>query len=165
MAAFALIGPLISGLASIAGGLISMSAANSQANAEESIARWNADRQREQAALAQSKGAADAAETQRKGERQAALARATLAQGGAAIDTGTPLLLEQEFASETAWRSNLQIANAKNEQANLLNKASAQEFEGQVRANASRASGTAALLSGFAGAAKSLGGSGGSRFG
>jgi hypothetical protein len=159
MAAFALIGPLISGLASVAGGLISMSAANSQANAEEAMAASNAARQREQAALAQSKGAADAAETERKGRRQAALARATMAQGGAATDTGTPLLLEQEFASETAWRANMQMANAKNEQSNLMNKAAAQEFEGQIRANASRASGTAALLSGFAGAAKSLGGS------
>ena len=159
MAAFALIGPIISGLASVAGGLISMSAANSQADAEEKMARYNADRQREQAALAQSKGAAEAKQTEDKGRRQAALARATMAQGGAATDTGTPLLLEQEFAAETSWRANMQMANAKNEQSNLMNKAAAQEFEGQIRANASRASGTAALLSGFAGAAKSLGGS------
>jgi hypothetical protein len=156
MAMLAAIGPLISGIASIGGAVISAGAMGAQADAEEAMAKWNADRQREQAALAQSKGAIEAAEKEKQGRRQAAVARATFAQSGAQTDTGTPLLLEQEFASETAWKSNLAVANATIEQRNLLNKANAQEYEGSVRANASRASGTAALLSGFAGGAKSL---------
>lgn len=159
MAFAALIGPLISGLASIGGAIMSASAQSKQADAEQEMANWNAARQREQAALAQSKGAVDAAEQEKKGRRNAALARATMAQGGAATDTGTPLLLEQEFASETMWRSNMTMANARNEQGNLMNKASAQEYEGKIRADASRASATASLLSGFAGAAKTLGSS------
>lgn len=132
---------------------------SSQANAEQQMAKWNADRQREQAALAQSKGALESEDQSRKGRRQAALAQAAFAQGGAATDTGTPLLLEQEFASETQWRSNMAMANATIEQRNLLNKAAATEYEGQIRANASRTQATASLLGGFAGLAKGLGSS------
>ena len=157
MAFAAAIGPLISGLASIAGAMISASAMNDQANAEQEMANWNAARQREAAALEQSKGAVEAAEREKQGKRQAAMARATMAQGGAALDTGTPLLLEQEFASETAWKSNMAMANATIAQRNLLNKASATEYEGKIRADASRAQASASLLSGFAGAVKGLG--------
>lgn len=132
---------------------------SSQASAEQQMAKWNADRQREQAALAQSKGALESEDQSRKGRRQAALAQAAFAQGGAATDTGTPLLLEQEFASETQWRSNMAMANATIEQRNLLNKAAATEYEGQIRANASRTQATASLLGGFAGLAKGLGSS------
>ena len=157
MAFAAAIGPIISGIASLAGAAISASAMNKQASAEEQMAKWNADRQREQAALVQSKGALDAEEESRKGRRQAAMAQAAFAQGGAATDTGTPLLLEQDFASETQWRSNMAMTNATIEQRNLLNKAAAQEYEGQIRAQASRSQATASLLGGFAGAVKSFG--------
>ena len=160
MAFAAAIGPLISGIASLAGAAMSASAMSSQADAEQQMAKWNADRQREQAALTQSKGALESDEESRKGRRQAATARAAFAQSGAATDTGTPLLLEQEFASETQWRANMAMTNATIEQRNLLNKAAAQEYEGQIKANASRATGTAQLLSGFAGAIKGFGSAG-----
>ena len=157
MAFAAAIGPLISGIASLAGAAISASAMNQQANAEEEMSQWNAARQREQAALAQSKGAIESSRRQKEGERQAAQARAAFAQGGVETNTGTPLLLEQEFAAETAWRSNMEMANATIEQRNLLNKAAATEYEGQVKAQASRTQATASLLSGFAGAVGGLG--------
>lgn len=162
MAMLGAIGPLISGLASMAGAVVSASAMSAQADAEEQMAKWNADRQREQAALEQSKGAIESARREKEGRKQAAMARATFAQGGAQTDTGTPLLLEQEFAAETAWRSNMEMANATIQQRNLLNKAAATEYEGQIRANASRASATASLLSGVGGLVKGIGGS---RFG
>lgn len=158
MAFAAAIGPIISGIASVAGAAMSASAMNQQANAEQAMAKWNADRQREQAALAQAKGALEADDATRKGRREAGSARAAFAQSGAATDTGTPLLLEQEFASETQWRSNMAMANATIEQRNLLNKAAATEYEGKIRADASRAQASAALLSGFAGAVKGIGG-------
>lgn len=159
MAFAAALGPLISGIASLAGAAVSAAAMSSQADAEEQMAKWNADRQREQAALAQSKGALESNRREKEGAKQAAMARASFAQGGAQTDAGTPLLLEQEFAAETMWRSNVEMANATIEQRNLMNKAAATEYEGQIRANASRAQATASLLSGFAGAAKSIGGS------
>lgn len=158
MAFAAAIGPIISGIASLAGAMVSASAMNAQAQAEQQMAKWNADRMREQAALAQAKGALEAAEQERKGKREAGIARAAFAQSGAATDTGTPLLLEQEFAAETQWRSNMAMANATIEQRNLLNKAAATEYEGQIRAQASRTQATASLLSGFAGAMKGFGG-------
>ena len=157
MAFAAAIGPIVSGIASIAGAAMSASAMNSQAQAEQAMAKWNADRQREQAALAQAKGALEAQEAETKGKREAGIARAAFAQSGAATDTGTPLLLEQEFASETQWRSNVQMANATIEQKNLLNKAAATEYEGTIRANASRSQASAELLKGFAGAVSSFG--------
>ena len=49
MAFAAAIGPIISGIASLAGAAISASAMNKQASAEEQMAKWNADRQREPA--------------------------------------------------------------------------------------------------------------------
>lgn len=167
MAFAAAAGPIISGVASLAGAAMSSSAMNSQASAEESMSRWNAQRMREEAAWAQSKGALDAAEREKQGRQQASKARATMAQSGAAIDTGTPLLLEQNFASETAFRSNVEMANATKTQRDYLNKAAATEYEGSIKANASRTSAKAALLGGFAGAVKGIGGtfSGGGGFG
>lgn len=159
MAMLGAIGPLISGIASMAGAVVSAAAMSSQADAEEQMAKWNADRQREQAALEQSKGAIESDRREKEGRRQAAMARATFAQGGAQTDTGTPLLLEQEFAAETAWRSNMEMANATIQQRNLLNKAAATEYEGQIRANSSRAQASASLLSGFAGVVKGFGSS------
>lgn len=159
MAMLGAIGPLISGMASLAGAVVSASAMSAQADAEEQMAKWNADRQREQAALEQSKGAIESARREKEGKRQAALARATFAQAGAQTDTGTPLLLEQSFAAETAWRSNMEMANATVQQRNMLNKAAATEYEGQIRANASRSQATSSLLGGVAGAVKGIGGS------
>lgn len=157
MAMLGAIGPLISGVASLAGAAVSAAAMSAQADSEEQIARWNADRQREQAALEQSKGAIEASRREKEGRRQAALARATFAQGGVQTDTGTPLLLEQDFAAETAWRSNMEMANATTQQRNLLNKAAATEYEGQIKAQSSRAGATASLLSGFGSAVKGFG--------
>jgi hypothetical protein len=158
MAFAAMAGPIISGIASMAGAAASASAMNAQADGEEKVAKWNADRMREEAAWAQGKGAVDARMREKEGSKQAAKARATMAQGGSAIDTGTPLLLEQEFASETAYRSNVEMANAIKQQRTLENKAAGIEYEGKIKADASRASGRAALLGGFAGAVKGIGG-------
>ena len=157
MAFAAMIGPLISGIASIAGAVMSASAQSAQADQQEQVVAWNAARDREQAAIAQSKGAVDSYNQQRKGEQAAAQARAGMAQGGADTTEGTPLLLAQKFASETKWRENLAMADAQNQQHNLENKASAEEYQGQVSANASRSSASASLLSGFAGGIKTIG--------
>lgn len=131
---------------------------NKQAAAEEQIAAFNAARYREEAAWAQSKGSVDAAEREDQGRRQASKARAAMAQGGAAIDTGTPLLMEQTFASETMWRSNMEMANATKTQRDFENKAAITQYEGKVRADASRTQAKAALLGGVAGAVKGIGG-------
>lgn len=158
MAFAAAAGPLISGVASLAGAAASASAMNKQASAEEQMSKWNADRMREEAAWAQSKGAQDAAAREKLGRQQASEARAAMAQGGAAIDTGTPLLLEQTFAAETMFRSDVEMANATKTQRDYVNKANVTEYEGKIRADASRAQGKAALLGGVAGAVKGLGG-------
>lgn len=144
------------------GGAMQASAMNKQADAEEKIAAWNAERYKENAAWAQGTGAVKSAQQRREGERQAAKARAAMAQGGVATDTATPLLLLREFASETAHRENVVMANAQKEQADLNNKASITLYEGKVRADATRAQAQAALLGGFAGFGKGLAGAFGS---
>lgn len=158
MAFAAAIGPIISGIASLGGAMMSASAMSAQADAEEEIAAYNAARQREEAAYAQSKGAAESAEREKQGARAAAAARAARAEGGVDTGSGTGLLLEQEFASETAYRSNVEMSNAEREKSNYLNKAAITEYEGAVRAKASRSQAGATLLSGFAGAAKGIAG-------
>jgi len=154
----AAIGPIISGIASLAGAAISASAMSAQADAEEQMAKYNADRQREEAAWAQSKGALESEQRRKEGERAASKARAAMAQGGAALGTGTPLMLETEFASETAFRQNVEMANATKTQRDFMNKANIIEYEGKIRADASRSQASASLLSGFAGAAKGFAG-------
>lgn len=131
---------------------------NKQADAEEQISKWNADRMREESAWAQSKGALDAGEREKQGRIKASEARATMAQGGAALDTGTPLLMEQEFASETMFRSDVEMANATKTQRDYINKANVTEYEGKIKADASRTQARAALLGGVAGAVKGIGG-------
>ena len=164
MAFAAAIGPLISGIASIAGAMASASAMNAQADAQEQMAAWNAARQREEAAWAQSKGALEARQKEKEGEKLAAKARAAVAQSGVATTEGSPLLMQQEFAAETAWRSNIEMANATKTQRDFMNKAAITEYEGKIRAESSRAQASASLLSGFAsgigGMAKGLAGSG-----
>lgn len=162
MAFAAAIAPIISGVASMAGAMASASAMNKQADAEEKIAAWNAERYKENAAWAQGSGAVKSAEQRREGERQAAKARAAMAQGGVATDTATPLLLLREFASETAHRENVVMANAQKEQADLNNKANITLYEGKVRADATRAQAQAALIGGIAGFGKGLAGAFGS---
>lgn len=138
--------------------MVAASAANAQADQQEQMAQWNAARQREQAAWAQSKGALDAYQKEREGREKAAEARAAQAQGGLDTTTGSPLLLQQKFASETMWQSNVVMANADKEKSDWLNKASITEYEGKVKADALRSQAGASLLSGFAGAAKGIGG-------
>ena len=77
------IGPIISISASLAGAAVSAAAMSAQADSEEQMAKVNADRQREQAALEQSKGAIESARARRKAARRAAMAQPTFAQGGA----------------------------------------------------------------------------------
>ncbi len=158
MAFAAAIGPIISGIASLAGAAVSASAMNSQADAEEQIAAYNAEQQRREAAWAQARGAQEAGQREKEGERKSATARAAQAQGGVATTEGSPLLLQQEFAVETMFSSNVAMANATKEQRTLEDKAKITLYEGQVRANASRAQATAGLISGVAGAVKGIGG-------
>lgn len=136
--------------------MVTASAMNAQADAQEQMAAWNAARQREEAAWAQSKGALEAAQKEKEGARLAAKARAAQAQGGLSTTEGSPLLLQQEFAAETAWRSNIEMANATKTQRDFLNKAAITEYEGKIRAQASRAQASASLISGIGGAFKGL---------
>ena len=156
MAFAAAIGPIIGAVASLAGSIVSASAMSAQAQQEEQIAQWNAQRQREKASLAQAKGAQEARLRQEQGEQAAAKHRAVVAQGGASTTEGTPLLMQQEFASDTFYNSNVAMFNAKSEQSDLNNKANVTEWEGKVKAQGTRAQATAALISGFAGAAKGV---------
>ncbi len=158
MAFAALAAPLISGVASVAGAAASASGKNKQADAEEAMSKWNADRMREEAAWAQSKGSQDAQEREKQGRQKASEARAVIAQSGGVLDTGTPLLLEQKFASETAYRSDVEMANATKQQRDYINKANVGEYEGKIRAEASRTEARAAMLGGVAGAVKGIGG-------
>jgi hypothetical protein len=139
--------------------MISASASAQQAEQEQQIANYNAARDYEQASYAQAKGSIDSYNEQRKGEQAAAQARAAQAESGLSTTEGSPLLLQQKFASETAWHENLAMSDATNQQNNLTNKANIESYEGKVRADAARMQGTASLLSGFAGAAKAIGGS------
>ena len=156
MAFAAAIGPIVSGIASLAGAMVSASAMSAQADQEEAISQWNAQRQREKASLAQAKGAQEARQRQEQGDQAAAKYRAVVAQGGASTTEGTPLLMQQEFATDTFYNSNVAMFNAKTEQSDLNTKATVTEWEGKVRADGTRAKATASLIGGFAGAAKGI---------
>jgi hypothetical protein len=158
MAFAALIGPLISGIASIAGAAMSASAMNSQAAAEEEAAAYNAARQREEAARRQSMGALESDKKAKEYDQASATARAAMAQGGVATTEGSPLLVQQEFAADKFFNQNVVMNNARNEQRDLMNKASITEYEGAVKASSLRAQAGAGLLSGVAGAVKGIGG-------
>lgn len=158
MAMMAAIGPIVSGIASLAGAMVSASAMQDQAQAERDQAAYNAQRDREKASLAQAKGAQESRAREREGESAAAKHRAVVAQGGASTTEATPLLMQQEFATDTFYNSNVAMFNARTEQADLRNKASITEYEGEIRARGSEAKATASLISGFAGAAKGIAG-------
>lgn len=153
-----IVGAVISGVASIAAASAQASALNRQADAEEKIANWNAQRDREQAAYAQSSGAQEAAQRKEEADKAAAKARAARAQGGVATDTGSSLLLEEAFASESSYQQRIAMYNANREKKEYLNKANIGIYEGRVRAQAKRDQARAAMIGGFGSAVSSIGG-------
>jgi hypothetical protein len=158
MAFAAAIGPMISGVASLAGAAASASAMNAQADAEEQIAHWNAERQREKANQARGEAAVKAWEAERKGQRTAATARAVAAQSGVSTTRGSPALLDREFAAEIAWESNKATYVGETEYNDWTNKSKVTLYEGKIRADSTRAQARASLLGGVAGAVKGFAG-------
>lgn len=139
-----------------------MAAASSQASAEQEIAARNADELRKKAAWEQSAGANESFIKSREYDTKAATARAAMAQGGVSTTEGSPLLLQQEFASDKWFNTSVIMANARNQQRTDMAKADIALYEGQMRANATRSQGMAGLLSGFGGAVKAFAGAAGS---
>lgn len=139
-----------------------MAAASSQAAAEEEISRRNAEELRKKAAWEQSAGANESFIKSREYDSKAATAKAAMAQGGISTTEGSPLLLQQQFASDKWYDSSVIMANARNQQRTDMAKADIALYEGQMKANATRSQGMAGLLSGFGGAVKAFAGSGGS---
>lgn len=158
MAFAAMLGPVIGAVSSIASAGIGMMAASSQASAEESIAAANAAELRKKAAWEQSKGSAESYAKSREYDKKLATARAAQAQGGVSTTEGSPLLLQQQYAADKWYDTSIIMANARNQQRTDMAKADITEFEGKIRANATRSQGMAGLLSGFGGAVKSMAG-------
>lgn len=158
MAFAAAIGPIIGAVASIAGAAVSASAMQAQADREEQIANYNAEMDRRKAALAQSQGALEASKTAKKYDQAAAMNRAIFAEANISTTEGTPLLQQQQFAAQKMWDTNIQMADATIKQRDLLDQATITQWEGQEKAKSTRTMAGATLLSGFAGAVKSIGG-------
>ncbi len=158
MAFAAAIGPMISGIASMAGAMASASAMNEQAAAQEEMAAWNAARERETAAYKQGEGAVKSARKKREYDEKAAAARAIGAQGGLDTTTGSLLTNEMEFAKLSRADEQIEMYKAETEKNAHLNKASIEEYEGKIKADSARSQASASLLSGFAGMVKGFGG-------
>ena len=156
--AAAAIGPAIGAVGAIVGAQAQANAHRQAGNDQRRIAEWNAARQREKSALAQSKGAANARIEREKGEHATGKYRATVAQSGGSTTESTPLLMQQIFAQEVSYNSRVAMFNAKTEQADRENEAKKNIYEGEMRARSEEAKANAALLKGYAGAASSLAG-------
>lgn len=120
-----------------------------QGKAQAAIAKWNADRLREQADRERGAGHLRAELKRREGERLAGRQRALLAQSGAVTTTGTPLLLQGETAAEVEFQARLVQSTADNQARSLENRALAQEFEGEQAQRQSFFTAGATLLTGF----------------
>lgn len=158
MAFAAAIGPIISGIAGIAGAMISASAANDQAAAERAVAEANARELEKQAAREQSIGAQRSEQVARKAEQEQAKTRAALAQGGVSTVKGLGPLLDEEIEGLKFFNQNVEMTNAQDKQRTLEAKADITRFEGEVKARGEEAKGRAGLLGGFASAVKGIGG-------
>jgi hypothetical protein len=158
MAMAAAIGPIIGAVASLAGAMISARAMQQQADAQEEIAEANARAEERKAALAQAKGALESSKKGKEYDRAAALNRAITAQSGVSTTEGTPLLQQEDFAAQKFWDTSLVMTDAIIEQRDRQDKANISRYEGAVQAQASRAQATASLISGAAGAVKSVAG-------
>ena len=154
----AMAGAMLGAVGSVVGGIGQSNAYKQEAEDQRNIAAWNAARQREKAALAQSKGAANARIEREKGEQAVGKYRATVAQSGGSTTQSAPLLMQQVYAQEISYNSKVAMFNAKTEQADRNNEAKKQLYEGEMRARAAEAKADAALLQGFTGAVSSLGG-------
>jgi hypothetical protein len=147
---------LISAVAGLAGSLAQASALNAQAKAQEQIAEFNAAQQRIEANRRQAEGAARAFQEERNAQSLAGKARAAFAQIGVDTTQGSPLLLEQDLTKEGAYRSNIAVSDAANEQRNLQEAAKATIYEGKIRAMASRSQAAASILGGIGSAFSAL---------
>jgi hypothetical protein len=151
MAFAAAIGPIVSGIASMAGAMASASAANQQAEGERAAGEYNRIERYKKAAWLQSKGAADSAEKTKEYERAAATARAVQAAGGLATTEGSPLLSQMKFGEDERHKTNIIMANAITEQRQEQARGDIEKFQADVKANATQAQGQAGLLSGGVG--------------
>lgn len=146
----------ISAVIGLVGSFAQASAMNAQAKAQEQIAEFNARQMEIEASRRQAEGQLRGALERKEAEALSGRARAAFAQIGVDTSQGTPLLLEQELASEGAFRQNLEIASAQNEQRSLNESAKGERFEGKIRAMASRAQARASILGGIGSAFSSL---------
>ncbi len=146
----------ISAVIGLVGSFAQASAMNAQAKAQEQIAEFNARQMEIEANRRQAEGQLRGALERKEAEALSGRARASFAQIGVDTSQGTPLLLEQELASEGAFRQSLEIASAANESRSLNESAKGERFEGKVRAMASRAQARASILGGIGSAFGSL---------
>jgi hypothetical protein len=134
---------------SAVGTLVSVFGQMQAGKAQADIAEWNAARAREQARREKAVGFVEAQIERREGERLTGKQRALLAEGGAALGEGTPLLIQQETAAETDFRARVRMANASSTAQTLENRARAGIFEGKLQQQAATIGAGASLLSGF----------------
>lgn len=158
MAMFAAIGPIVSGIASIAGAMVASSAASSQADAERQVAEANAREMEKQAAVEQSKGALESQRVADQVKAEQAKTKAAMAQGGFDVYSGTPSLLNGKLKSLGDYEMNIRMFNAQNAQRKLMAEADIQRYQGEVKAQALEGQSVASLLGGIPGAIKGFGG-------
>lgn len=131
---------------SLAGGLASRSLSQAQASAQTAIGDYNAKVTEQQASWAQAQGAAEADLKRRQGAQLEGKALASLGESGTSASSGSSLLLDTNIQRETAYQSNLIIAGASNQAANLNAQAAGQRWSGKASAAISRAQGDLSLV-------------------
>ncbi len=146
----------ISAVVGLVGSFAQASALNAQADAQEKIAEFNARQKEIEANRRQAEGQLRGDLQVKEANSLAAKARAGFAQGGVDLAQGSPLLLEQDLIGEGAFRQNLEIASAQNEQRSLNEAAKSDRYEGAIRAMASRSQARASILSGIGSAFSSF---------
>ena len=169
MAFAAMIGPIISGIAGLAGAMVSASAARDQADAERAVSAANAEELRKKASREQAIGAQESQRVADKVRQQSALTRASEAQAGLSTSEGTPLLLQGILAQKGWYEGQVAMTNAEDKQRTDLARGDIERFQGEVKASSLEKSANAGLLGGFASLAKGVGtafsGGGGASFG
>lgn len=148
MAELAAIGSIVSGIAGVAGTIMSVSGALQQGKDAEAKAKYEAKVQEQQADEAQAASQREASEKYRQGQYMLSQQRAAIAGSGGSVNDPSVIDMMGETAGETALSAETSIYKGEQQARGYNDAAKVSRYEGKAARRASYYNAAGALFSG-----------------
>lgn len=148
--------PILSAVGSVMGAVMQSGQQQAAAQAQANAAYYNAAVQQQNANAAMQAAYADKQQQDRKNRAQLESVRSKYLASGIELE-GTPLLVLEEEATQMALESDKILHRGQVQQANYLNQANADRYQGDVALSAGSAQSSGTLLGGIFGGISQVG--------